>query len=180
MYYHTPFTQVLSNPQMKPVEIVLIAGDISVETHPGDEIYLAGEYMNDENQMPLLHETEETMRIDRHSLFQMFINHDVPHLKIFIPEKCDLNILLRAGHLKLKGNFGEVRARTDAGNITADLAEFTAAGDTDLVVFAGEIRLKNSASAEKPKHHHRPVKMKIGPNANLKARVSLGNLWMVA
>jgi hypothetical protein len=180
MNYYSTFTQVLGNPELKPVEIVLLSGNISIQTHKGDEIFLQGENMKDENLMPLLHETAETMRIDKHSLVSLIMNHEFIGLTIFIPESCDLYVLLRAGHLTLRGNFGQVRARTDAGNISTDLSDFTVKGQADLVVFAGEIKLQNSAVDGKTRHHHRHLTMKIGEEGSLKAKVSLGDIWMVA
>lgn len=178
MNYYSTFTQVLGNPQLKPVEIVLISGNVSIRTHPGEDIFLQGENMKDEALMPLLHETAESMRIDRHSLFNMIVHHEFIGLTIFIPENCDLYVLLRAGHLHLKGKFGHVRARTDAGNITTDLSDFTVKGQADLVVFAGEIKLKNNDTEGKGRHHHRRLSMKIGEEGALKARVSLGDIWV--
>jgi hypothetical protein len=180
MNYYSTFTQVLGNPQHKPVEIVLLSGNVSIQTHSGDDIFLQGENMKDENLMPLLHETAESIRIDRHSLFNLIVHHEFISLTIFIPESCDLYVLLRAGHLNLEGKFGHIRARTDAGNITADLSDFSVKGQADLVVFAGEIRLKNNEVEGKNRHHHRRLSMKIGDEGSLKAKVSLGDIWMVA
>ncbi|HET6990098.1 MAG TPA: hypothetical protein VFJ43_02195 [Bacteroidia bacterium] len=177
MYHHSLFTQVLSNPALKSVEIVLLGGNISIKTHPGDEVYVSGENMKDENLMPFLHETEETIRIDRHSLFNLIFLRENVNLVIFIPANCDLMVLLRGGNLKLSGNFGQVRVRTDAGNITADLNNFSVKGQADLTVFAGEIKLVNSNPVDKKDKRKKSVDMKIG-EARLKAKVSLGDIWL--
>ena len=176
MYHHSPFNQVLSNPNLKPVEIVLIAGMVSIKTHPGEEVFLSGENMTDENSMPFLHETDDVIRIDRHSLFNLISQREMVNLVIYIPETCDLMVLLRGGNLNLKGNFGQVRARTDAGNIIADLSDFTVKGQADLSVFAGEIKLINNNPSNRQSKHQRILNMKIGEEGRLKAKVSLGDV----
>jgi len=180
MYYHSSFTQVLSNPNLKPVEIVLLGGNISIQTHPGEEIYITGENLSDENQMPLLHEDKYSFRIDRHSLFNFILQKmkDKMSFKIFIPETCDVSILIRGGHINIKGKYGQFRARTDAGNITADLSDFSVKGQADLVVFAGEIKLVNGNSVGGEAKKGRKVSMKIGEEGSLKAKVSLGDVCM--
>jgi hypothetical protein len=178
--FYSPFTQVLSNPELKPIDIILLGGNIFVQTHPGDEIYIAGENMPDENLMPLLHEDEHSFRVDRHSLLSFIWQkeREKSSLKIFIPETCNVSILLRGGNINVKGKYGQFRARADAGNITADLNDFSVKGQADLVVFAGEIKLVNSAAFNPTKKGERKINMKIGEEGTLNARVSLGDVCM--
>lgn len=176
MYYASLFTQLLSNPAKKPVEIVLLGGHVSIHTHPGEEVVLAGNQMNDENLVPFLHETGEAIRIDRHSFFSFLRQDEIVNLTIYVPEGNDVSVLIRGGEIRLSGNFGRLRARNDAGQIKADLGKLSVEGKADLSVFAGEIRLENlPAPGWKRNWHERRVRVPAG-RGELMARVSLGDV----